>query len=87
MPAERRLTQELLRRFESRFVVAHVKDAAVEGTELSRPEFGTGVFEQAPYLEFLRRRRPDLALILEHLPLDHVPSAMRRATALAGAAA
>jgi hypothetical protein len=41
-------------------------------------EFGTGAFEQQSYLDFLATRRPDLPLILEHLPLDHVPDAARR---------
>jgi hypothetical protein len=41
------------------------------------------VFAQHPYLEFLRSRRPDLPLVLEHLPLDHVPAAIERVLALA----
>ena len=43
----------------------------------------TGAFEQVPYLRFLRERRPDLPLILEHLPLEEVPQAITRVRALA----
>jgi sugar phosphate isomerase/epimerase len=79
IPAQERVVRDLLDRFEHRFVLAHLKDVVVEedGTT-STPEFGTGVFEQRPYLEFLRRRRPDLPLILEHLPFEHVPAAAAR---------
>ena len=78
LPAQHRFLEEYLTRFESRFVLAHLKDVGVDGDTTTRPEFGTGVFEQRPYLEFLRRHRPDLPLILEHLPLDHVPVAIER---------
>jgi sugar phosphate isomerase/epimerase len=81
LPAQSRLLDEYLARFESRFVLAHLKDVGVDGEQTTRPEFGTGVFEQQPYLEFLRRRRPDLPLIFEHLPLDHVPAAIERCRA------
>jgi sugar phosphate isomerase/epimerase len=83
VPAHERLTRDLLERFEDRFVVAHLKDVAVVDGEVATPEFGTGVFAQRPYLEFLRDRRPDLPLILEHLPLDHVAAAAARVRALA----
>ena len=69
MPARERHTMELLDRLEHRFVVAHLKDVAEGGAEEGTPELGTGVFEQGPYLEFLRDRRPDLPLIVEHQPL------------------
>jgi sugar phosphate isomerase/epimerase len=78
LPAHERLTADLLGRFEHRFVVAHVKDVDPGGAEAGTPEFGTGVFSQRPYLDFLATRRPDLPLIVEHLPLEHVPTAMRR---------
>jgi sugar phosphate isomerase/epimerase len=78
VPAHRRATAELLERFEDRFVVAHLKDVAAGGAEDATPELGTGVFDQLPYLEFLRDRRPDLDLIVEHLPLEHVPAALER---------
>jgi sugar phosphate isomerase/epimerase len=81
LPAQDRFLAEYLLRFESRFVLAHLKDVGVDGDKTTRPEFGTGVFEQKPYLDFLRRRRPDLPLVLEHLPLEHVPAAIERCRA------
>src|SRR5438067_1492758 len=81
LPAQDRLLDEFLARFESRFVLAHLKDVRVEGSTTTRPEFGTGVFHHAPLLEFLRTRRPDLPLVLEHLPLEHVPEAIARVDA------
>jgi sugar phosphate isomerase/epimerase len=83
LPAHERSTTEFLERFEHRFVLAHLKDVGPEGAEVSTPELGAGVFAQHPYLEFLRSRRPDLPLVLEHLPLDHVPAAIERVLALA----
>jgi sugar phosphate isomerase/epimerase len=83
LPAHERSTSEFLERFEHRFVLAHLKDVGPEGAEVSTPELGAGVFAQHPYLEFLRSRRPDLPLVLEHLPLDHVPAAIERVLALA----
>jgi sugar phosphate isomerase/epimerase len=78
LPARERLTASFLRRFEHRFVLAHLKDVDPGGAETGTGEFGTGVFPQDVYLEFVAERRPDLPLILEHLPLDHVPDAARR---------
>jgi sugar phosphate isomerase/epimerase len=78
LPEQERVTQGLLERFEDRFVIAHLKDVDAGGAEVGSPELGTGVFDQQPYLEFLRTRRPDLPLVLEHLPLEHIPDAMRR---------
>jgi L-ribulose-5-phosphate 3-epimerase len=78
MPAQERATRELLERFEDRFVIAHLKDVDPGGAEVATIEFGTGVFLQRPYLEFLRDRRPDLDLIVEHLPLAHVPDVISR---------
>ncbi len=75
--AQERLARQFLARFEHRFVLAHLKDVGRDASETI--EFGTGVFPQRPYLEFLRDRRPDLPLIVEHLPLAHVPTALRRA--------
>jgi sugar phosphate isomerase/epimerase len=80
---QRRATAELLERFEDRFVVAHLKDVDPEGAEIGTPEVGTGVFEQRRYLEFLRFRRPDLALVLEHLPYHHISLARQRVLELA----
>lgn len=77
LPAQERLTGDFLDHFEHRFVLAHLKDVGEGGSESSTPEFGTGVFAQRPYLRFLAERRPDLPLILEHLPLEHVAAAAR----------
>jgi len=82
LAAQERLTSEFLARFEHRFVIAHLKDVDPGGADIGTIEFGTGVFSQAPYLEFLATRRPDLPLILEHIPLDHVPAASVRVRAL-----
>jgi sugar phosphate isomerase/epimerase len=82
VPAQERATAELLDRFEDRFVVAHLKDVAAGGAETGTPELGTGVFVQRPYLEFLRDRRPDLDLVVEHLPREHFPAVIERVTAL-----
>jgi sugar phosphate isomerase/epimerase len=79
LPAQDRLLDEFLTRFESRFVLAHLKDVGVDGETTTRPEFGTGVFHHDRLLEFLRTRRRDLPLVLEHLPLEHVPDAIARA--------
>jgi L-ribulose-5-phosphate 3-epimerase len=76
--SQQRVTSEFLSRFEHRFVIAHLKDIDPGGADVATIEFGTGAFAQAPYLEFLATKRPDLALILEHLPLDHVPAAVAR---------
>lgn len=84
LPAQERLTQDFLNRFESRFVIAHLKDVSEQGAEVDTPEIGKGVFEYKPYLEFLQTRRPDLALILEHLPMEHLPSAVDYVRKLAG---
>jgi sugar phosphate isomerase/epimerase len=78
LPARERLSADFLDRFEHRFVLAHLKDVDPGGADVATGEFGTGVFPQGIYLEFLATRRPDLPLILEHLPLDHVPAASRR---------
>jgi sugar phosphate isomerase/epimerase len=78
LAAHERLTRAFLDRFEHRFVLAHLKDVDPGGADVGTVEFGTGVFVQSPYLEFLARRRPDLPLILEHLPLEHVAEAARR---------
>ena len=61
------MTSRLFDRFEPRFVLAHLEDVSPDGAPAGTPEFGTGVFSQLPYLEFLRARRPDLDLIAEHI--------------------
>ena len=78
LAAQDRLLDEFLTRFESRFVLAHLKDVGVDGKKTTRPEFGTGVFHHDRLLEFLRTRRSDLPLVLEHLPLEHVAAAIAR---------
>jgi sugar phosphate isomerase/epimerase len=83
LPTRERLTARFLQRFEHRFVLAHLKDVDPGGAETGTGEFGTGVFPQNLYLEFLAEHRSDLPLILEHLPLDHVPEAARRVRELA----
>jgi L-ribulose-5-phosphate 3-epimerase len=77
LPVQERVTRDFLDRFEHRFVVAHLKDVGPGGAEDSTPELGTGIFAQHPYFEFLKQRRPDLPLILEHLPLEHVRRAKK----------
>jgi sugar phosphate isomerase/epimerase len=83
LPVRGRFTADFLRRFEHHFVLAHLKDVDPGGAETGTGEFGTGVFPQNLYLEFLAEHRSDLPLILEHLPLDHVPDAARRVRELA----
>jgi sugar phosphate isomerase/epimerase len=78
LPAQERVTQDFLTRFEHRFVLAHLKDVAPGGADVGTIEFGTGVFEQRPYVAFLASGRPDLPLILEHLPFENVPVAIER---------
>jgi hexulose-6-phosphate isomerase len=85
VPVHEETTARLLDGFEDRFVLAHLKDVDAGGAEAATPEFGLGVFAQSPYLEFLRTRRPDLALIVEHLPLAHVPEVRARIDALVAA--
>jgi hypothetical protein len=67
------VTRDFLDQLEHRFVLAHLKDVGAGGAEEGTPRFGRGVFDQAPYLEFLRDRRPDLPIVIEHLPLADVP--------------
>lgn len=78
LPQSERVVADFLQRFEQHFVLAHLKDVSAEGAEQDTPEFGTGVFSYQVYLDFLRTRRPDLPIILEHLPWDHMPAAIAR---------
>src|SRR6266540_3084919 len=78
LPAQELVTGDFLERFEHRFVLAHLKDVDPGGAEVATIEFGTGGFSQEVYLEFLATRRPDLPVILEHLPLEHVSAAIGR---------
>jgi L-ribulose-5-phosphate 3-epimerase len=77
LPARERVASDFLRRFEHRFVLAHLKDVDPGGADVGTGEFGTGVFPQRLYVDFLAEQRPDLPLIVEHLPLEHVPQASR----------
>lgn len=78
LPERERIALEFFERFEPWFVVAHLKDVSPQGAEVDTPEFGTGVFPQLQYLRYLKHRRPDLPLVLEHLPFDHIPAAIKR---------
>jgi L-ribulose-5-phosphate 3-epimerase len=82
LPVHEEATEVLLDRFEDRFVLAHLKDVDPRGADTGTIEFGTGAFSQLPYLEFLRTRRPDLDLVVEHLPLAHVPDVRGRIDAV-----
>ena len=84
LPAQERLTLDFLERFEHRFVLAHLKDVAINGAENDTPEYGLGVFSQKLYLEYLRNRRSDLVLILEHLPAAHLAAVIKRVYATIG---
>jgi len=66
-----------LKQFKDRFVVAHLKDVSQEGAESDTPAFGEGVFPQSIYLDFLRKERFDLPLILEHASLDQLSEVIK----------
>jgi len=84
--------EQFLERYADRFVIAHLKDVAPQGAGgsgdradlVGTPEYGTGIFPQQPYMRFLRDRRPDLPIIFEHLPDEHLLDAIIRFHALAG---
>ena len=80
LPAHERVAAAFLDRFEHRFVLAHVKDVGPDGAGVATPTVGTGVFAQAPYVAFLRERRSDLPLILEHLTPEQIAGAKRSVT-------
>ena len=67
LPRQTEVTAEMFERFGDRFAIAHLKDVAPGGAEVGTPAFGEGVFDQTAYLRLLRDRRPDLALVIEHL--------------------
>jgi len=77
LPVKDEIVDGFLHRFEHRFVLAHLKDVSAEGAEIDTPEFGSGVFPHKRYFDFLRTHRPDLPIILEHLPFEHIPAAIR----------
>jgi sugar phosphate isomerase/epimerase len=78
LPAGDRTVAGYLDRWGHLFVLAYLRDVGPEGAETNLLEFGQGVFPQALYLDFLRTRRPDLPIILEDLPFDHIPVAIQR---------
>lgn len=82
VPAAADHATDFLRRFDQHLTLAHLKDVSADGAENDTPEFGLGVFPQEIFLEYLRTRRSDLPLILEHLPFDHIPAAVERLRAL-----
>lgn len=96
LPTADLICDEFLNRYADRFVIAHLKDVAPLGADgtpaeiggradlVGTPEFCTGVFPQQGYMRFLRDRRPDLPIILEHLPVSHLPEAMRKFRSLVG---
>jgi sugar phosphate isomerase/epimerase len=65
-----------LQQFKERFVLAHLKDVSQKGAEVDTPAFGQGIFPQQLYLDFLRRERPDLPLIIEHVSVDQIPEVL-----------
>jgi sugar phosphate isomerase/epimerase len=85
LPAQDRVSREFLDLFEDRFVLASLDDVAATNGSLARPEFGCGEYRQVPYLDFLRKRRPDLPLVFGRLPIADVPGAVARAAALVDA--
>jgi sugar phosphate isomerase/epimerase len=82
LPDQEAVVADYLRRFKDRFVVAHLKDVSPDGAEIATPEFGAGVFSYRQYFAFLRSERPDLPIILEHLPIEHIAAAVERFHAL-----
>lgn len=83
LPQADQITGEFLGHFQDEFVIAHLKDVSPDGAEIDTPEFGTGVFAQEKYIQFLKTQRPDLPLIFEHLPLAHLPAAIERLQTIA----
>lgn len=67
-----------LQQFKNRFVLAHLKDVSPQGAESDTPAFGQGVFPQQLYLDFVRKERPDLPLILEHVAVDQLSSVLEK---------
>ncbi len=58
-----------------------------QGAESDTPAFGQGIFPQQLYLDFLRRERPDLPLILEHVSVDQISGVLQQVRVVAGASA
>lgn len=84
LPRKEQVVAAFLRQFKDHFVLAHLKDVSQYGAESDTPAFGQGIFPQQLSLDFLRRERPDLPLILEHVSLTQIPEVLgqlRQATA------
>ncbi len=82
LPQSAPLSAGFLQRFKDDFAIAHLKDVSSEGAEVDTPEFGTGIFPQGLYVDFLKAERPDLPVIFEHLPFEHIPVAIQRLQAI-----
>lgn len=78
LPCKEQVVAAFLQQFKDRFVLAHLKDVSQDGAEIDTPAFGQGVFPQRLYLDFLRRERPDLPLILEHVSADQIPEVLQK---------
>jgi sugar phosphate isomerase/epimerase len=78
LPRKEEVVAAFLQQFKDRFVLAHLKDVSQHGAESDTPAFGQGVFPQQLYLDFLRRERPDLPLILEHVSLAQIPEVLEQ---------
>lgn len=78
LPVQENITHQFTELFEDRLVLAHIKDVNPAGAEKGTPEYGEGGFIIDGYLKFLRDQRPDLPLVLEHLPHEHMPIVIDR---------
>jgi sugar phosphate isomerase/epimerase len=78
LPRKEQVVATFLQQFKDRFVLAHLKDVHQQGAEVDTPAFGQGVFPQLIYLDFLRKERPDLPLILEHVSVDQIPEVLQK---------
>ncbi|MFQ3620671.1 MAG: TIM barrel protein [Spirochaetales bacterium] len=78
LPVQLQITENFTHWFEDRLILAHIKDVNPSGAEKGTPEYGEGVFNLDRYLQFLAEKRPDLPLVLEHLPHEHMPTVMER---------
>lgn len=96
VPVADLVCKEFTEKHADRFVIAHLKDVAPLGADgtardhkgradlVGTPEFCTGIFPQQIYMRFLRDRRPDLPVIVEHLPDANIPGALQRFRSLVG---
>ncbi len=74
----RAVTRDFLDRFEHRFVLAHLKDVVRAEPRSRRRSSAPASSFRSRTSSFCRRRRPDLPVIIEHLPLDHVPGVVEQ---------